>query len=38
MMEHGMMGMMWGMALIWILIVIALVLSIAALIKYLRRK
>jgi hypothetical protein len=32
-MMHG--GMMWGMGLVWLLIVIALVLAIAALVKYL---
>ena len=40
--SNGMMGgtggMMWDMALVWILIVVALLFSIAALIKYLRRK
>lgn len=30
-------GMMWGMGLLWLLIVIVLVLAAAALIKYLRR-
>jgi hypothetical protein len=30
------MGMMWGMGLIWLLLVILLVLAIAACIKYLR--
>ncbi len=30
------MGMMWGMALVWLLVVIFLVLGIAAFIKYLR--
>ncbi len=29
-------GMMWGMGLVWLLVVILLVLGIAALIKYLR--
>ena len=29
-------GMMWGMGLVWLLIVILLLLGIAALIKYLR--
>ena len=33
---HGMGWMMGGMALIWILVLIVLVLTIAALIKYLR--
>jgi hypothetical protein len=30
------MAMMWGMALIWVLVIIFLVLGIAAFIKYLR--
>ncbi len=30
------MGMMWGMGLIWLLVIIFLVLGIAAFIKYLR--
>jgi len=30
------MGMMWGMSLVWLLLVILLVLGIAACIKYLR--
>jgi hypothetical protein len=36
---HDMMGggMMWGMGLLWLLIVLVLVLAAAALIKYLRR-
>ena len=29
-------GMMWGMGLIWLLVLIVLVLGIAALVKYLR--
>lgn len=29
-------GMMWGMGLVWLLIIILLLLGIAALIKYLR--
>ena len=29
-------GMMWGMGLVWLLVIILLVLGIAALIKYLR--
>ena len=37
-MMNSMGGMMGGMALIWILIVVALLFSVAALIKYLRRK
>lgn len=36
MMYDGMGGMMWGMGLIGVLAFVALVLSIAALIKYLR--
>ncbi len=35
MMEH-MGGMMWGMGLVWILVILVLGLSVAALIKYLR--
>jgi len=36
-MNGGMSGMaMWGMGLLWLLVVIVLVLGIAALIKYLR--
>jgi hypothetical protein len=31
----GMGGMMWGMGLVWLLVVILLVLGIAALVKYL---
>jgi hypothetical protein len=34
-MMNGMQGMGWGMGTIWILVVIALVLGIAALVKYL---
>ncbi|GGG52477.1 hypothetical protein GCM10010964_44540 [Caldovatus sediminis] len=36
-MMHGMMdgGMMWGMGLIWLLLLVLLVLGIAALVKYL---
>lgn len=34
-MLHGMGGMMAGMGLVWLLVVIALVLAIAALAKYL---
>jgi len=30
------MGMMWGMGLVWVLVVVLLVLAIAAAIKYLR--
>jgi hypothetical protein len=29
-------GMMWAMALVWLLLIVVLVLGIAALIKYLR--
>jgi hypothetical protein len=29
-------GMMWGMGLVWLLVVIVLILAAAALIKYLR--
>lgn len=38
-MMHDMMsgGMMWGMGLLWLLVVIVLVLAVAALIKYLRK-
>jgi hypothetical protein len=38
MMDGGMMGggpMMWGMGLIWLLVIVLLVLGVAALIKYL---
>ena len=35
---HDMMGgMMWGMGLVWLLVIIVLILAAAALIKYLRR-
>jgi len=34
-MMDGMGGMMWGMGLVWLLVVVLLVLAIAALIKYL---
>ncbi len=37
-MQSMMPGMMGGMAVIWLLVVIALVLGIAALIKFLRKK
>lgn len=38
MMGEGMSGgMMFGMGLVWILIVLVLILAVAALIKYLRR-
>jgi hypothetical protein len=30
-------GMMWGMGLVWVLVILVLVLGIAALVKYLRR-
>jgi hypothetical protein len=36
-MMDGMSGMMWGMGLIWLLVVLLLLLGIAALVKYLRR-
>jgi hypothetical protein len=37
-MMHDMMGVwMWGMGLVWLLVVILLILAIAALIKYIRR-
>jgi hypothetical protein len=38
-MMHDMMGggMMWGMGLLWLLALVVLVLSAAALIKYLRK-
>jgi len=35
-MNDMMSGMMWGMALVWLLVVIVLILAAAALIKYLR--
>lgn len=35
MMGGGMGGMMWGMGLLWVLVLIVLVLAAAALIKYL---
>ncbi len=35
-MMDGMGGMMWGAALVWLLVVIVLVLAAAALVKYLR--
>lgn len=34
-MMEGMGGMMWGMGLVWLLVVLVLVLGIAALVKYL---
>ena len=36
MMNDMMPGMMWGMGLLWLLVVIVLILAAAALIKYLR--
>jgi len=36
MMNDMMPGMMWGMGIFWLLVVVVLVLSVAALIKYLR--
>ena len=36
MMNDMMSGMMWGMALVWLLVVIVLILAAAALIKYIR--
>ncbi len=37
MMMNGMTsGMMWGMGLVWLLVIIVLILATAALIKYLR--
>lgn len=36
MMDNIMPGMMWGMGLVWLLVVIVLILASAALIKYLR--
>jgi tellurite resistance protein TehA-like permease len=36
MMNDMMPGMMWGMGLIWLLVVVVLILAAAALIKYLR--
>jgi hypothetical protein len=36
MMDNMMPGMMWGMGLVWLLVVIVLILAAAALIKYLR--
>jgi tellurite resistance protein TehA-like permease len=35
MMDGGMGGMMWGMGLLWLLVIIVLVLAAAALVKYL---
>ena len=36
MMDNMMPGMMWGMGFVWLLVVIVLILTAAALIKYLR--
>lgn len=36
MMNDMMPGMMWGMGFLWLLIIVVLILSAAALIKYLR--
>lgn len=33
-MMHDMAGMMWGMGLVWLIVIIVLVLAIAALVKY----
>jgi hypothetical protein len=35
MMNDGMDGMMWGMGIIWVLVIVMVVLTIAALAKYL---
>ena len=35
-MMDGMAGMMWGMGLLWLLLLVVLVLAAAALVKYLR--
>jgi tellurite resistance protein TehA-like permease len=35
-MMDGMGGMMWGMGLLWLLLIVVLVLAAAALVKYLR--
>lgn len=32
---EGMGGMMWGMGLVWLLVILVLVLGVAALVKYL---
>ena len=34
-MMNGMGGMMWGMGLVWLIVIVVLVLAIAALVKYL---
>jgi tellurite resistance protein TehA-like permease len=36
MMNDVMPGMMWGMGIFWLLVIVVLILSVAALIKYLR--
>jgi tellurite resistance protein TehA-like permease len=36
MMDNMMPGMMWGMGLLWLVVVIVLILAAAALVKYLR--
>jgi hypothetical protein len=35
-MIDGMSGMMWGMGLLWLLVIVVLVFAAAALVKYLR--
>ena len=34
-MMHDMAGMMWGMSLVWLIVIVVLVLAAAALVKYL---
>lgn len=34
-MMNGMGGMMWGMDLVWLIVIVVLVLAVAALVKYL---
>ena len=34
-MMNGMGGMMWGMSLVWLIVIVVLVLAVAALVKYL---
>jgi hypothetical protein len=34
-MMHDMAGMMWGMGLVWLIVIVVLVLAAAALVKYL---
>lgn len=34
-MMHDMGGMMWGMGLVWLIVIVVLVLAVAALVKYL---